>query len=65
MDVTVDVPGTKIAAQDIRPGDGVRDIFGEKHTITRVVRFSKTVRTYRDDGLRESWDNEQAITVIR
>lgn len=63
--VTVEVTGTKIAAQDIRVGDGVLDIFGGRHTIEKVVKFSKTVRTYREDGMRESWDNEQTITVVR
>ena len=63
--VVVDVPGNKINAVDFRVGDVVHDAFGGKHTIKKVVKFSKTIRTYRDDGLRESWDHDETITVVR
>lgn len=65
VDIIDVVPNAiKVYADQIREGDSVLDIWGDPHKVARLVRFTRRVRVWREDGWPRTFDFNDEITIV-
>lgn len=54
----------KKQAEELKVGDAVFDVWGRTYALTKVVVFTKTVHTEREDGETDRLTYGEIITVL-
>lgn len=54
----------KGTAEDLAVGDTLFDVWGDTHKITKVRKLKNGVKTTRDDGVTDVWQNGESVTFI-